>query len=347
MTPVELPGELAGVTAEWLSAALSQDRPGTRVATVRRGAPTVRFAAGVPLAVTYAANPAGLPEALYLKTTLGLDVGRLRAAAARETRFYTEFARTVPVRVPECFFAATDDRTGHSVLVLADLSGAARFGDPRRPLGVAELRDGLAQLALLHAAWWDAPPAGVEPYPGDLRPVVLGLLAGDGWRRALDRPAGSLVPQPLRSPALVVEATERMWRLQDGQAVTVLHGDPHLGNTYTGVDGRLGFLDWQALSAGPYAYDVTRSLVGSASVAVRRRYERELLLGYLEALRRLGVAQPPTPTEAWTAYRRNVLHGLRFLCTPPGTYPEAAIEAYVRRCVAAAEDLQALAALGL
>src|SRR3546814_5996560 len=69
------------------------------------------------------------------------------------------------------------------------------------------------------------------------------------------------------------------------------------------IEGRPGFLDWQAWQEGPYMHDVAYSIIGNLKVEDRRAAEKDLLAGYLTALKAHGVANPPSREDAWEAYR--------------------------------------------
>ena len=65
---------------------------------------------------------------------------------------------------------------------------------------------------------------------------------------------------------------------------TLLHGDPHIGNTYVLPDGEVGFLDWQVLRRGNWSLDLGYFVQGALTTEDRRRHERALLEQYRDAL---------------------------------------------------------------
>ena len=339
------------MTPEWLTAALRPRHPDAEVTEVHVGSSVNAFTANLRLMLDY--GPGGhaerLPATMFLKadfSPLG-EPSIVAAPAAREAAYYQWIAERVPVNQPQCFAVVIDKTTGRSALLLEDLLARnVRFGSALAPLTPTEAADGLSQLATVHAHWWQSPAlVELDSYPGTLRPVVLSLLSDENWAQALERPSGSHVIGRLRDAAVVRSVTEAMWAFDEADPQCLIHGDPHLGNTFREADGGVGFFDWQASSQGSWAYDVTRYLICSLSVDDRRAHERSLIDSYLESLRRLGVAAP-SREEAWTAYRRNVLHALRWLCSPAGNYSEEYVDAYVTRCCTAAEDLDSMASLG-
>ena len=52
---------------------------------------------------------------------------------------------------------------------------------------------------------------------------------------------------------------------------TLLHGDPHIGNTYVLPDDTVGFLDWQMARSGNFALDLGYFLQGALTIEDRRQ----------------------------------------------------------------------------
>ena len=65
---------------------------------------------------------------------------------------------------------------------------------------------------------------------------------------------------------------------------TLLHGDPHVGNTYVLPDGRVGFLDWQVLHRGHHALDLGYFLQGALTPRTDATNEAALVGTYHDAL---------------------------------------------------------------
>lgn len=346
-----LPATLENVTADWLTSALGARFPGVVVRRVTTLQVQQCFATNVRLRLEYerTGHSARPPETLFLKAGFGRDLlsPLFASAYAREVVFYRSIADLLLVNRPACYFAATDE-SGQSVLLLEDLlARGATIGSPMSPLSPEAAGSGLRQLARLHALWWESPALSrLEPYPGVLRPIVRQLLSGESWRRSIDRPSARWIPGRLRDAAVMRTAVEAAWRHNEQRPHCLLHGDAHVGNMFIDRDGDIGFIDWQAVSRGSWAYDVTRFLVGGLDVEDRRAHERSLLAGYLDALKHVG-ARPPTWDAAWLEYRRNTVHGLRWITSPPGNYAEDYIGAYARRFGTAVDDLDALPALDL
>jgi aminoglycoside phosphotransferase (APT) family kinase protein len=92
-------------------------------------------------------------------------------------------------------------------------------------------------------------------------------------------------------------------------AQTLLHGDPHIGNTYVLPDDDVGFLDWQMARRGNWSLDLGYFLQGALTIEDRRSAERGLLEEYRNALT-LPADEMPGPDEVLLRYRASVAHGL-------------------------------------
>jgi hypothetical protein len=272
-----------------------------------------------------------------------------------EVRFYRSIRNQLSVEAPECFGSVFDERNRSFGVLMEDLGlRGARFPNALTSVTVDEIRGLLATLAALHARYWQTPAFASElrwlatPISGGMYPVfqALGL---DLIRNQVDTNAyKAQAIAPLGKT--VDELWELLWKAQQMLASgpqTLLHGDPHIANTYLLPDRQGGFLDWQLMVRGRWAHDVTYILTTGLSTELRRAHERDLLAFYLDELRRHGVENPPDPNEAWLRYRQAAIWGLviGWLITPTENYGEAITAANIARLVAAVEDLETLEAL--
>ncbi|HET8707592.1 MAG TPA: phosphotransferase, partial [Pseudomonadales bacterium] len=76
----------------------------------------------------------------------------------------------------------------------------------------------------------------------------------------------------------------------DTLPATLLHGDTHLGNTFSYPDGRAGFFDWQVIYRGNGLRDVAYFVLLSLDNDTRKQYERELIEHYFDQLEARGVS---------------------------------------------------------
>jgi hypothetical protein len=272
-----------------------------------------------------------------------------------EVRFYTELRPELEIEAPRVFGGLFDEGSRHFGILMEDLDlRGARFPNATTDVPLESIRDLVANLARLHAAFWESPR-----FQGDLAWLPDRLSGGmfpvfHGIGRELIRyqveqyaPKATLLTPLGRS---VDGLWEDLWVSQRALAAgpcTLLHGDTHVGNSYLLPDGSGGFLDFQLSVRGHWANDVTYLLVTGLAPEERGKRERELLGFYLDELRRHGVAEPPDAEEAWQAYRLAVIWGLviGWLITPPVNYGPAITDANVSRLVTACQELESFEAL--
>lgn len=306
-----VPTRRADLTAAWATRAVARRHPGAEVEAVRIVPLGVGTNARLRILVSYAGCDG--PPSLFVKMP-GRSVARLAllalGALASEARL-AEATTGLPLEHP-VFYGGGWTRTS-AVVVSEDVEASGgRPNTPASPLTVDEVADGLSQLARLHARFWGL------PLPEDLsfvRPWRLGRgwapLSAASLRHGLavleraGRP--DLVPPQLGAARLEREFRASSLRAREGP-MTLLHGDPHPGNTYRPATGGVGFYDWQLVRTGNFTHDVSYFVVSCLSVEDRRRYERELLSEYLAVLAVLGVGAP-TAKAAWAAYRSSPAFG--------------------------------------
>jgi Phosphotransferase enzyme family len=294
-----VPRSWAEVTPAWVGAAMGRPVAGLGFEDVANGTNsrariTVRFADDDECLALFVKREGRVLNRLAL-TALGA-----REAEADLARYGVE----LPVEHPEFYAGAVDRRRLAAVVVMEDVTGrGARPNSAVRPLTLDQVASGLRELAALHAAYWR------RPLPGFVRPWRVGRpWAAVAWaglvhaRRKLRR-----LGQPLDVELVDVEHGFRGWAaLARRGPQTLLHGDPHPGNTYA-TDTGTGFYDWQLVRAGCWVHDVGYFIVSSLTVADRRAHERDLLDGYLDALsRRTG----DPPRHVWPQYCATPVYGL-------------------------------------
>jgi hypothetical protein len=256
------------------------------------------------------------PECVFVKRE-GRVLNRLALTAlgAREAEARLVGSRLeLPLEHPAFYAAAVDRRRLAAVTVMEDVTlRGARANEATAALGAEQVRSGLLGLARLHAAYWGRP----LPQPlAFVRPWRLGRAwAPVSWAslaRALHllRSGGQGQLVPTGVDAGVVERGFRGWaRTAASHPRTLLHGDPHLGNTYALPGDVTGFYDWQLVRSGNWSHDVGYFLISSLTTADRRKHERDLLGDYLRELGGRG-APAPDLAEAWELYRRTPVFGL-------------------------------------
>ncbi|MDH3704892.1 MAG: aminoglycoside phosphotransferase family protein [Acidimicrobiia bacterium] len=333
--PVPLPRSIDGLGRDWFQAALGTAHAGTEVA----GAQVLDVLGGsltkIRVRLDYRSNPADLPSSVYVKAAFE-DHG-IPVSVRSEALFYDRARPLVELEAPRCLHAGHDDE--HGVIVLEDLEQrGCVMSDPTRSWTPDTVADGLGQLSSLHARWWgEGRVPGIPPLEGS---NALGavLLEAGYWESCIDGPTGVHVPADYRDREAMAPSIRSLWDLDDAPPRCFVHGDAHLGNTYTDPDGRPGFLDWGGVTTGHWAREVCYFLAGALSIDDRRAHEQDLLAHYLDSLAGHGVADPPQPDVAWLDYRRHLVHGLLWFLCPTPMQPEAVINANVERFGAAVTD---------
>ena len=341
-----LPATPEDFTAEWLTHALGREVSSVELAEVVWGTATK-----VRLELTYA-DQAGdtVPRALCAKGGFDERLAEwgLGSAYVREAQFFGDLA-TGFGGVPRCWYAGIDPAGGQGVVLLDDLvATGCSFGDPTSPWSPDEVAAALE----VQAGWHAGTAAARADLPGWLevgssapRGAATMFLSRDRWDSHFAQEGAPVLPSSLQEPDRILRAFQRLWADDDAAAHCAVHGDAHLGNTYRDAHGRPGFLDWQTVCLGPWAYDVAYFIGGALSIEDRRAHERELLDGYLEAFAAAG--GPLVGMDvAWPDYVRHTLHGILWAATPAVMQPLERIVAMAERYAAAIEDHDTLRELG-
>jgi len=357
--PEGIPRSIEAINVPWINDALSERFPGASVTSIEilGGDSGTTERRRVRLAYAGGGQPTGAPESIFVKfRPPGLTerlFGNILALGANEVGFYRDIAGDVPIRVPECF-CARDGRGGEFVLVLEDLAATgAAFRTIADPISLDEAKAVVAALARLHAAFWE-PPRLVIRFPWlrspDRNPnaAIERFLCARAHRPTLAR-CSHLLPESVRRGAHEIhekrKALERYWA--DGP-LTLIHGDPHLGNL-SFVDGEPSFFDWQVLQRHQGIRDVAYFVMLSLDTEVRRAHERGLVGLYQDTVRDRGVSNEDLdPDKAWEHYRSFSLYaylGTSVTTSMSDLQPRHIAELGLKRAATAVDDLDALALL--
>ncbi len=347
---MDVPGDWDELTPRWMTSAIAPHHPGAVVSAITvqlRDDGTNRRAR---LGLSYSAGSG--PDTVFVKSVDDdhKELVRLTSGLFHEPRLFNSGVE-LPLEHPTVYAAVIDEAADNFILVMEDLT--ARDADPRdatRPLTVDQAACGLRGLARLHARFWgrrssDNPRLAwleaFQPWPGmDAAPLPMAYAAiGD---------AATPEILGLSGDVLFNQLWARYIRTLTKAPQTLLHGDPHIGNTYVLPDGEVGFLDWQVARRGNWSLDVGYFLQGALTTEDRRAHERRLLEEYRAALD-LPADEKPSADETWLRYRASVIHGLAlWLATASAgeawQRPDIAV-ALARRYAIAYVDLDTAAAL--
>jgi len=232
----------------------------------------------------------GWSGAALCKYQVTCDSGEVLAFVAKrvqdnETCLLEILSRRMSLDVPRVYFA----RDGWCVME------ALPSGKPPVEWTPEDARAALANLARLHAGFWECAPDWLD------------RLDASGLNRRLDKAArglaligrvggwpGLIEPSLIRAMRRALDRRERFVAPLLDQPVTLLHGDTWLPN-WNIADGRCVLLDWNEAVAGPATWDVNYFLeIAAVYKAVDGQWQvclpplsREEAVGlYLEELER-------------------------------------------------------------
>lgn len=342
---LSIPQGWDAITPDWMTSALSQRFPGAEVSEVRvalRDDGTNRRAR---LALEYSAGSG--PATVFAKAVDPEHAAlvELTSGLYHEPRLFASGV-ALPLDHPQVYLAVIDEQRRDFLMIMEDV--AARGADPRdstRPMTVEQAAAGVRGLARLHSEYWGERLTGhralswVEPF------VAFQGLEYAPLHIAHER-LGDTAPAEvvaLSGTELFVDIWARYIGTLTASAPTLLHGDPHIGNTYVLPDETVGFLDWQMVRRGSFSLDLGYFLQGALTIEDRRAAERDLLDEYRGALR-LPAEELPSADDIWVRYRASVAHGLAiWMATLSGgdAWQRADIcLAFAQRYAAAFVDLQ-------
>ncbi|KAK8030209.1 hypothetical protein PG993_011500 [Apiospora rasikravindrae] len=190
------------------------------------------------------------------------------------------------VRLPESYFARVDASSGQGVVFLEDLApSSCTFSKPERPMSADQVWASIEQLS--HMATWvqgdslrDIIPVPSKPGLNAVAPRDLGRPDGD---RIKEHEALILDRERLRG------AFEPLWShgsSSSSRAVfqCIVHGEPHIINTFVMAAGVPGFLDWEILARENGLHDLTYFVASALTVEDRRPHDESMVKVYKEAL---------------------------------------------------------------
>jgi Ecdysteroid kinase-like family len=341
-----LPRSVEGITPEWLTKALSIRHPGVRVNHMNTD--TILWGTATKMLVTleyeYNGNAGDLPRKLCVKGELDEKLReKLKGVSTTGTQieadFYNDLGPKLGVPLLQHWYAGSEP--GMGVLILENLAAAGwQFGKPSEPWSTDLIAEGLEILAVLHASTWG------KTFP-EIRWLQVGsevlqeytefLISQNHWDSHFSRADVFQLGDYLQDRDRALNALRLMWQYDKDNAICVVHGDTHLGNTCINPDGKPLFLDWAAPCYSFWALDIPYFIVGGMDIDERRKTEKELLKFYLD---KLGAHGGPSLDwdQAWFEYRRHLMHGMAWGTLPPEMQPIEYVTAMGSRYGTALEE---------
>jgi len=299
------------VTSPWLSSVL-----GGEVGPIS-SEPIGDGHIGANLRISMPEAEPGLPRSVVVKLPATDQVSLTTAAMLRhyerETRFYTELAPTVDIRVPGCLHGEWDAATNDFALVLEDMA-PARQGDQLTGCSLDQARDAVRELAKLHGPRWEDPSLlDIDWIDHDRGEESSSSLAAM-WQMLFP---GFAATYRSHLSAEEFELAERFgtvigqWRGGHSGPRAITHGDYRLDNMlFATPEGGppVTVVDWQTPAHGYPIGDLSYFVGAGLLPPERRAHERELIDVYLEALGAYGVELDES--WVWEEYRRDAFAGL-------------------------------------
>lgn len=359
-----LPRSPAEITPDWLTAVLCSGIDGAAVLSAESlaGSAGTTTRQVLQLAHNQAGVAAGLPQRLFVKCASSLPqrlMLGLGGLSQGEPRFYGTVRPLLEIEAPIAYFAAVDQRSWRSVLLLEDVvhTRQASFWTPETRITRDHMEALLSSMAVWHSRFWDGPILRSWHWlrtPGDQLSVIDALLGLADRTPAGSERARGVIPPSLHSRRHDLhEAMRRSLTAASREVRTYLHGDLHVANLYLTDAGPVGVCDWQVGLQGSWAHDYGYLMATALSTEDRRAWERELLAFYLERLE-AGGGPRLSADAAWLAYRRALfypyfawVYTLGRSRLQPRFQPDEVSLAMIGRVAAAIDDLGALAAVGL
>jgi aminoglycoside phosphotransferase (APT) family kinase protein len=293
-----IPKDLEALSSDWLSNALNAPVKGFTVVDAHAGT------TGRALLELEYGDGAKLPPRLFVKLPPTDELQRAFVTSSgmgrREAMFYQSLSQEMPVRVPRCYFADSDESGEEYIMLLEHLVDAdCTFNNASTRYSQEYVREVLAAFARLHATYWASPR--FESDLEWLQPPLQHEIAVQLIEQALQQ-HGASMPDVFRAMGELylsrADDIHRLWRRGDS---TLIHGDVHDANLFYDGDTP-GFLDWALVARGPAMRDVGYFLAGTLSPQDQRDWGRDLLVYYRDALLKHGVAAP-SEQELWQQYQ--------------------------------------------
>ncbi|MBK6508097.1 MAG: phosphotransferase [Haliea sp.] len=308
-----IPTDLHNLTSDWLSDALQAPVTGFTVVDAHAGTTGRALlelnygeAADLPATGLPATGlPAtGMPAKLFVKLPPADELQRLFVTSSgmgrREALFYGSLAAELPVRLPRCYFAATDEEGAAYIMLLENLvDSGCTFNNASTRYSLDYVRQILAAFARLHAAYWASPRFATDlawVQPPLQHEIAVQLIA-----QALQTYATSMPPVFTDMAELYLAQADAIHQLWLRGEPTLIHGDVHDANLFYDAN-QPGFLDWAMVARAPAMRDVGYFLAGTLTPEHQRDFGRDMLAYYREQLLALGVAAPPA-AQLWQQYQ--------------------------------------------
>ena len=266
------------------------------------------------LRLTYARQSDASPSHVFFKTSHERVDATFREFGRKEAAFYDVVAPALPPGLlPRCYEAVAEP-AGHWHVMLEDLTASYEtLPDWPVPPPTTRWNAVVAAHARFHAFWWDHARLGVSvgAFADDAGALERHLASFPKEVATFaDRLGDRLSAERRRIYERLVDAAPRLSaRYRSHRDMTIIHGDAHVWNALVSRDAALNdvrLIDWDAWRIDTATDDLAYMIAVHWFPDWRRRYERESLRRYHDALIAAGVGGYSFDA-LWQDYRHSVL----------------------------------------
>jgi hypothetical protein len=303
---------MAHVTPEWLEAAISKLTPSAKILALTVADEHSGMTSRMRWRIKWndAGIAAGLPATVFIKSTPETAAHREMLAVLHmhelEARFYNELQPEIQHLAPQTWHAGAY-AGGRFLIVMEDLEASqCKPYWLKDRVSIDHVRAVTTALAHMHSRYWQS-----ERLSGDLawvRPRTCRF--GWPWLNEMTKQVRAAFPNMVDENVLPASAraTLSLWQTHADKVFdhfetfphTVLHGDSHVGNTYSKPDGSAGLFDWQVMFSGHGLRDLAYFLHSALSAEDCRNHEYAIFTHYLDCLADNGIKLEKD--QAWNTY---------------------------------------------
>jgi len=363
-TAQDTPWAPEAITVEWLNDTVAKQIPGCEITGFTLGSGSAGTSVRRQIGLHYREPvPAGAPASMFMKispTLLTRMANSGSGAAVSEGSFYRLLRPELKIEAPIGYYSSLHRPSCRSVHLLADLvaTKGAMFCNWQTTIDRPKAESIVDLLAEVHGHYYGDPR--LEGMSGWMRSFPQWVRSGfinsgfDVQHRQAFADGADLMPAKLRDSGQATwDAVVASLAMHDSAPKTLIHSDVHLGNWYQTADGRMGLCDWQCISRGHWARDLSYAIATTLTIEDRRRWEHELIARYADALS-VKTGQTFGFDAVFAAYRAQLPAALLMwtttLCPPPimpDMQPLPMSREMVRRLAYALADNDGLVAVGV
>ena len=223
-----------------------------------------------------------------------LDIAKRGHTHQRELRSYSELLSSAPVSVPQFIGSWYNDETSEFVL-LQEMIVADTSVDQITGLSEKQARLVIAEMAKLHAFWWNDPKletlSWLPRLDDERRRTNLTAITRNGWEHLAKLLDGEISLSSIDKTGedLADQVDEMLCRTAKFPS-TFIHSDLRADNLLFSLDGEsVALIDWQGSCIAPPVFDFAYFLIQSLTIENRKRLEQDLIKFYAEELERSGL----------------------------------------------------------